>query len=209
MKEVLLVNLYSKDLLRALEQQVKVASELVGPLPPVDEVALLLPWSDDYQAATRALVAAGFTLSAVATDAVDVAPFGSCYDVEYSFFQAPFGQWRIELMRITDGVSPLHAPYIHLGLRGRREAGLSLPVVHYSFKLPGEVEYSDAKGLLKDHATLAQECESGYGRFSYWADRRVLEMVYLKPRVNLRDEWLGLPPDVPQAVRNGFTGGEA
>lgn len=156
----------------------------------IDEVALLMLDGHDYEKVARRLIAAGTELRRVASDSVDVWPHGSCYDVDYSFFhlntRLPL---RIELMRITDGTSPLHAPYRDFGQFDSKVEPI-LPVVHYSFKCADAVWYSDVKDVLKTQgAYMVQECHSHYGDFSYWASNALTgeKMVYVKPRVNLRD----------------------
>jgi hypothetical protein len=173
--------------LPALEQAVRHINEEmldVRAMGHIDEVALIS--GPNISGPINMLVSEeGVEHFNFAQDTVSVEPFGTAYDVSYNFFRTPY-PWRIELMQITGGVSPLHAGYEMY----RHQAG-SLPVVHFSFKCAIEWEYEEAcAALTQEGLSLAQECRSRYGRFSYWRDRELLDnrMVYLKPRVNLRDE---------------------
>lgn len=121
----------------------------------------------------------------VATDNVHTGPIRSGYSVEYFFYRHPDHAYRLEIMRLTSGVSPLHAPI------GRPSRGhVALPV-HASFKVDSEEAYAYARSFLGEELryTEAQRCDSTYGRFSYWTPGGLPELVpYVKPRVNLRDE---------------------
>jgi len=119
-----------------------------------------------------------------ANDSVRTAPIRSGYTVEYTFYRCQEVPWRLEVMRLTSGISPLHSA-IPLPLM----AQVCTPV-HASFKCADEESYAVARYELDDRGWfLAQQCDSTYGRFSYYtkigsAPSRV---PYLKPRANLRD----------------------
>jgi hypothetical protein len=148
----------------------------------IDEIALMF----SHQAWAQA-----FALDAVrgdqveifnsATDRVQVQPFNTHYEVEYIFLDVA-SDMRIEVMSINHGFSPLHAAIqTHLDHPGRP------CVVHMSFKVPGVAEYAEVLDVLHESTgQMVQECKSDYGMFSYW--HLVGHPVYLKPRVNLRDE---------------------
>lgn len=166
--------------------------EKEGLVGHIDEVALMLHEDHDYENVARALVRAGCQLNAVASDNVDVWPFGANYDVEYSFFQVPTQKLplRIELMRIMEGTSPLHAVYEDFGAKFHSLGVPAVPVVHYSFKCWTPDAYQRiTEGLKFTGAVMAQGCNSTYGRFSYWVYTGLTgrHMTYLKPRLNLRD----------------------
>lgn len=170
----------------------------------IDEVALMFvgnPWPF----LEEAVKLDGVDLFNVADDEVETFPIHRDYSVRYYFLSTPFG-FRVECMRITGGISPLHNGFI--GFDGSTKDVLP-PVVHYSFKCADETEYKYATATMRGNEwEMAQGCESTYGRFSYWmTDERTDDALseadwpwrekgyeaYLKPRVNLRD-------DVPAAA---------
>jgi hypothetical protein len=156
----------------------------------VDEISLLFStWESLAMFVKLAVRHSGYSLFNTATDEVKTGPLPGAYTAEYWFLGTPY-QYRIECMVITDGHSPLHAAANHL----RRLHGAHDPfVIHASFKVSSEEEYADSVLALRNELVLYQECESTYGRFSYWApavdpkDESDFSHCFLKPRVNLRD----------------------
>lgn len=160
--------------------------ELSGNDWSIDEVALYANDGKAVLGAIQELVTRGWQHFNCAEDIVMVFPHRVRYRVVYHFFRREAVLWRIELMHITDGHSPLHA---HLN-----GDGLELPVVHFSFRVPDRKALLAAEDNLSQEFLHAQSCVSSYGRFSYWGPgvvegaRAMAEApVYLKPRVNLRD----------------------
>lgn len=151
----------------------------------IDEIALLV--SDNSQLEHLDMILCrnmGWEKFNTAHDAVKTAPIRSSYTVEYHFFRHPDVAWRLEVMRLSSGVSPLHSA-IPLPLARQ----VAVPV-HASFKTPNEEQYAYARGHLENQGfSLAQQCDSTYGRFSYFTTLGlpVNRVPYVKPRVNLRD----------------------
>lgn len=152
----------------------------------VDEFALLVGDNTQLDQLDQLLTLDyGWERFNVASDSVRTAPIRSAYDVEYHFFRHPDAHYRLEVMRLRTGVSPLHAA-IPLPL-GRQVA----TPVHASFKVEDEERYAYARTYVGGLGYVeAQRCDSTYGRFSYWTKMGgafVDRVPYLKPRVNLRD----------------------
>lgn len=149
----------------------------------IDEVAVIVP---------DANMAAVYVFDAVKVDGVEhfnadedsvaVQPFQSEYRVRYDFLRIEGKPYRVEVMHMTDGISPLHASmYLE-------SAQSNAPVtIHLSFKCADEAEYHAMCDRLERVARMheAQSCESSYGLFSYW--RTDFTDLYIKPRVNKRD----------------------
>lgn len=149
----------------------------------VDEVAILCP--DANMAGTYvfdAVLVDGVEHFNASEDLVKVEPFGNEYRVRYDFLRIADRPYRLEVMHMTDGISPLHAPLYQQAWTN------NVPTtVHLSFKCPSEAAYRMACGLLRDQMAMvvAQSCESSYGSFSYW--RTDVTDLYVKPRFNRRD----------------------
>jgi hypothetical protein len=162
---------------------------LCGIMPEhwVDEIALLVESEVEGRLLRRLLAEEGWVKFNEARDAVNTSPITSAYSVRYVFYQHVDFPWRLEVMKLEGGVSPLHTAI--------RPAAPPAPaqLVHASFKCSTEEGYAYARtGLEAVGLEEAQRCDSTYGRFSYWADLDAAhppmdEVRYLKPRVNLRD----------------------
>lgn len=167
----------------------------------VDETAVILH-SSQTKNFVRALVGAGlgWVMSDHDTDRVRIAgPLigDSSYVVEYDFLTHPEKPWRIEVMGIIDGFSPLHRSLLDYD---DEEDANGLETVHYSFKVPGgdvlEFQRVCDNAMLSGW-TLCQTAVSSYGAFSYFRPRRDNEALrstfadgaqgYLKIRMNNRD----------------------
>lgn len=151
----------------------------------IDEVALLVSDNSQLEHLDHLLCRDfGWEKFNSAHDSVRTAPIRSGYTVEYNFFRREGIPWRLEVMRLSSGLSPLHSA-IPLPL-----ARQVCTPVHASFKVPDEDNYAVARFELDGLGyVLAQQCDSTYGSFSYWTKigLPVGRVPYLKPRVNLRD----------------------
>lgn len=162
----------------------------------IDEVAVLLPASPDRRTLWHSRMLdrvgkAGFTyFNHVKGDVVKCQPLPSQYTVTYDFFTTGVQGVRMEMLSLEGGHSPLHHAY---DLVSRDDAA----IVHASFKVPDELTYRMAlEHLATDGLVCGQSCESSYGRFSYWRDpNEAGALLWLKPRVNLRD---GEEPILPE-----------
>ena len=152
----------------------------------IDEFALLVSDSNQLeQLDTILCLAFGWERFNVANDNVKTAPIRSAYSVEYHFYRHPDRDYRLEIMRLTSGISPLHAA-IPLPL-----ARQVCTPVHASFKTTNEEQYAYARNYIEGLGySEAQRCDSNYGRFSYFVKEGMFvdRVPYLKPRVNLRDD---------------------
>jgi len=162
----------------------------------IDEASILTRTETNMQNAAAYLREAGWEEFNTATDLVFTNPFGTRYTVEYRFFSNPHVFFRLELMRLTGGFSPLHRAL----LEAPRPNSMSWPVPHLSFKpqrrdLPVAAglqtwrgAYGEAVQYLRDNACIhAQSCQSTYGQFGYFLGNDAARQVYIKPRINLRD----------------------
>lgn len=176
----------------------------------IDEAAILAadPWKRGK--ITAQLREEGWDKFNEAQDLVATNPFGTRYCVEYHFFQHPDKVYRLELMMLTEdnvglhGFSPLHQALlwsIPPGLYESKETKSAIP--HLSFKMAGDSTvkgYTRAVQHLKDQACIhAMTCQSTYGAFGYFIGNDTMRQIYLKPRVNLRDE-------LPIGIVGGRTG---
>jgi hypothetical protein len=151
----------------------------------IDEIALMF----DYRARVGdfimdAVEGDGVKLFNHAFDKVSTWPFNTRYEVEY-FFLETRSTMRVECMAIKDGLSPLHSAV------ASHMTDLSpMSVVHMSFKVADMDEFETVQTKLDEYsdATLVQFCTSTYGAFAYWHLIGETSGVYLKPRVNLRDQ---------------------
>lgn len=150
----------------------------------IDEIALLVDTQTHADELLRCLPELGWERFNDAVDRVRTSPIPSVYRVKYVFFQHPEKSWRLEVMQMLEGYSPLHGAIV-------QPVGGALCVpVHASFKTADEEQYAYAVSTLAESGgyLMAQRCDSTYGRFSYWtALDRADRVPYLKPRVNLRD----------------------
>lgn len=155
----------------------------------LDEMAFIFPKASGLMVVMRDLLAIeGYELFNRASDIVETSPILSQYAVEYWFARTPFN-YRLELMRVLDGYSPLHRVYTELEESvGSQSLGYQ---VHASFKCSSLEAYAESQYALRQAGyECVQRCESTYGKFSYYAeldDQDALPTWYIKPRVNLRD----------------------
>jgi hypothetical protein len=164
----------------------------VGIHGQIDELAVMVfTTAQEYELIEKA-VRNGWSVFNSAEDSVETYPIASNYNVHYTFLRHPAKPYRLEVMRQLEGFSPLH-----ITLAGRAiEAGWNKPiVVHASFKVGSVKEFGEAEAKLLDSGDLilSQGCRSTYGVFAYYAptihaDDSFDLQVYLKPRVNLRDQ---------------------
>lgn len=168
---------------KAFEETAAFMKKGCGIDPVFDEAALMVQnLFHEWMMLETAVRLRGWRFTNAATDHVQTNPIPQNYSVHYSFLTHPNKSWRVELMRVTQGVSPLHNAY----------ATAPLLEVHHSFKIDDPEGYASISEALHNMRwQCAQTCESTYGRFSYWrlpADS--LEwptFAFVKPRVNLRD----------------------
>jgi hypothetical protein len=157
----------------------------------LDEVAVLVPNVGHALALIERLVKApGFEYFNGAKDRVHTWPFHTNYGVQYHFVRTP-AHYRLEIMHmereLQNGFSPLHAAMWPNGAPNAPDASY-YRVVHFSYKLPDLDDYRDEKReLAQVGATCGQHCASTYGQFSYWLPDCAERLVWLKPRVNIRD----------------------
>jgi len=168
---------------------------------PIDELALMFFERDHlFNWITAAVQEPGVRLFNHSADTVHTQPFRTHYQVEYWFLASLDRGYRLELMLLGDGFSPLHHHMQHdLSHEvevdeGVYETQYNAPVaVHVSSKTDGPANYANVCGDLADMDELEylQFCRSDYGHFSYWRVNPLwtsdLGPVYFKPRVNLRD----------------------
>lgn len=151
----------------------------------IDEIALMVDSTSQLGKLTDQLQRLhGWSRFNQARDAVVTGPIRSKYEVEYTFFKHPERNYRLEVMRLMRGVSPLHMAFDTV----LDSAGCVL--VHASFKCEDEETYAYSRQHMQEMGYLeAQRCESTYGRFGYWTTANPVPQAvpYLKPRVNLRD----------------------
>lgn len=161
----------------------------------IDEIAYAFASHEDLEEFLHEMVQhPDVTHFNAAHDHVHTLPLRTCYGVRYEFLAveasaAPLCHpFRIEAMAVSTGFSPLHVAELRYS-KGKPIA------VHASFKVVDQVDYGIATTRLRDAGwEPAQRCESDYGRFSYWTplDRAAWlpdgPIMYLKPRVNMRDD---------------------
>lgn len=161
-------------------------STQIGLSVKFDEVAYMVgSMAYEYVLIESAIRNGGWQATNAAFDQVATSPILSNYRVHYTFLTHPKRTWRMEVMRIVEGISPLHAT----------AGGAPLVRVHHSFKTPNAGFYSEVVRMMSEGDWVpAQRCESTYGRFSYWRKPEILpiddamhDAPYIKPRVNLRD----------------------
>lgn len=150
----------------------------------IDEAAFLLPSQEHVIKFCHLVVREpGVELFNQAQDEVQTRPFRTSYGVYYSFLRVP-RSYRLEVMALSEGGhSPLH------DAMWPSSSQANLPIaVHLSFKCRGVAEYNAVTAVLPRYAIHGMSCESNYGRFSYWLPNSLDSSLYLKPRVNLRDD---------------------
>jgi hypothetical protein len=156
----------------------------------IDEIAIDFPDEQTlYRWMLDAVAEDGVSVFNTSVDSVAVEPFKTNYDVRYVFLEAPrLMTMRVEAMCITNGLSPLHN-----SLRHRVPDSENSPlVVHLSFKCQDKADYEETISRLSTSgASRVVSCVSTYGEFSYWQLPGKDSPLFLKPRVNLRDEGRG------------------
>lgn len=201
------VNKFAEEWLSTRDKYQGFMSE-IGLKNPIDEIALLFhSRASKAQFVVDAVKGDGVKLFNTADDHVNTKPFGTEYKVEYMFLEAEsLKDMRVEAMSIYTGFSPLH----HALLQNHPEIEEGHPYpVHLSFKCINMDEYYDAVYALDEGgadgigtAKCVQTCQSDYGVFSYY-NVPSLGNIYLKPRVNMRDEMRNgrlKPGEVHEAV---------
>ena len=173
-----------------------------------DEAAIMVPNATVRTYLHSDLAQNGWERFNRAADLVHTNPFGTRYVVEYVFFRHPDKPYRIEVMLLggltedgQTGFSPLHQALWHPdGIRPLWGEHSELPVPHLSFKPPAEtvaaVGARKAVRQVLDYMLhrerssflMAQACQSSYGEFWYLLHQDANRQVYLKPRINTRDE---------------------
>lgn len=163
----------------------------LGFVERVDEVAILCrneQWLD--RLVMEAVRHPAVTHFNGADDHVWTEPIKACYSTRYEFFDVVGAAYRLEVMALRHGFSPLHYAIA-------TDAGpdFTLGFIHASFKCQTEEEYGYAVLRLREAGWEdAQRCTSDYGTFSYWTPMDIEHwipkerFVFLKPRVNLRDQ---------------------
>jgi len=179
----------------------------------IDEVALF--FRDRTQAMQWILDQVGkdgVTLFNYAQDEVHTHPFNTDYDVHYYFLSTPF-KYRVEAMALGNGLSPLHESLRPYASNEAHDPVGPRPTVHYSFKCQDAPTYHRVTDWLgKMEFGHVQTCRSTYGLFSYWSmsenvDPNGTMDVYLKPRVNTRDE--RVPVDLGPRPDGGYLSAKA
>lgn len=177
----------------AQKEAAESALAMMGILIPVDEIAIMA--FDEHQEyhLIEGAVRHGWRVFNAAEDAVDTYPIPGSYRVHYTFLDHPETGYRLEVMRMLEGVSPLHNA---LGTQAMMNDHLTPVMVHASFKVKDLTALGNAEERLTESGSfmLAQGCRSTYGAFAYYARTENHDLaddtltVYLKPRVNLRDQ---------------------
>lgn len=152
----------------------------------VDEIAL---WFKDMATlnmfASRLVRLDGFEIFGGDSDEVQTRPIHSKYQVEYTFMRTP-SEYRLELMTVPYGFSPMHALMSHVARTEPHSSALY--VVHASFRVQTEEEYANVVHTLKRTGyEMAMSCTSSYGQFSYFDNYVFDGTPHLKPRLNTRD----------------------
>lgn len=158
---------------------------------PIDEIALVFDNHEDdklHAFIDDAVQSSGVKLFNVAYDHVETGPIESAYDVAYHFLEVVDLGMRVEVMKIERGVSPLHES--HLSPYNPTVFGdVTTPaVVHLSFKIRDDEWEEVVKAIEEKGGQLVQECWSTYGHFAYFRVKHLGQNIYLKPRVNMRDQ---------------------
>lgn len=160
----------------------------------LDEAALLAPNSSVRECLIHELGFGGWQVFNRAADLVFTNPFSTRYVVEYTFLNHPRKPYRLEVMMLGQGFSPLHqALWSPNGVTPEWGNHPILPIPHLSYKRTGPEarklvrkdldRYREELGFI-----LAQACQSTYGEFWYLTHVDSVCKMYLKPRINTRDE---------------------
>lgn len=201
--------------LRRINRWMGYYGEKLPPFTRIDEAAILVPTRYYRNKVTDDLLAEGWQPAGGASDMVHTNPFGTRYMVEYVFLTHPELSWRMEIMMPGQdenddaGFSPLHSALeaqaeFYNGTDARRL--FAMP--HLSFKPAIDSDttlqrsYSLAVQHLQNQGCIhAQTCQSTYGVFGYYLGNDAASTVYLKPRVNMRDDEL-----LQELMRTGADG---
>jgi hypothetical protein len=142
--------------------------DMAGIKGTIDEVSVKYDTMEESMAFVGDMVGAGMKLSAQVNTEITYAKAGSKFVAHFDFLNHPGKPWRIEVMHIAYGKSPLHD---HIA---------SGEVVHTSWKVPWDQFYSRAADMVaKDyHMTL---CENDYGLLAYFGNRPYLKMRAARP----------------------------
>lgn len=181
----------------------------------IDEAAILTPSPYHANALGDVLRWHDWEKFNSASDLVYTNPFGTRYFVEYSFYRHERKNYRLEVMHMgegrmdgTAGFSPLHAAlWLPNGVAPNTAGYGRYPVPHLSFKpvrkelrqltiIPSETTlqtwgqaYGKAVAHLQEQGCIhAQSCQSTYGRFGYYLPNDAQRQLYIKPRINTRDD---------------------
>jgi hypothetical protein len=164
-------------------------------LPFLDEVAILVPNEGHAASLVQRLVSEpGYEYFNTTKGVVHTYPFHTTYQVQYHFVRTP-RNYRLEIMHLRyeeagrAGFSPLHmAMWRPNGVPEKQDGTNAYPVVHVSYKLPNQEQYdAELEWLTRTGSVQGMSCRSEYGRFSYWLPHCAEMLLWLKPRVNLRD----------------------
>lgn len=167
----------------------------------IDEIAIMFTSEKAfYEFITAAIAGEGVKAFNSAKDFVRTRPLESEYVVQYVFLEDGMKFLRVEAMYLPPfphNHSPLHAARANLLSEEDTNVG-----IHMSFKCSSMDDYSDVCDVLMevDDAHLAQSCISTYGQFSYFHIDGITDEcgLYLKPRVNQRDDsMIPAPPVAP------------
>ena len=196
--------------LRVLEYQFAKYRQMLPEGCKFDEAAIMVPSYYHLGKLASALEKAGWAQFNNAKDLVFTNPFSTRYFVEYVFFRHPEKEYRLEVMMMAEGeedgqpgFSPLHAALWQNGERPAHAGHTMFPVPHLSFK-PVRIVLPESRGLQKETAGRAygrsinhlrdqgfihaQSCQSTYGMFGYYLHQDSIYPLYVKPRINVRDE---------------------
>jgi hypothetical protein len=178
----------------ALREQAALAQSFLfdaGIFASVDEVAIMVNSIEMEYGLVESAVRYGYAMFNAASDHVQTSPIESDYNVHYTFLQHPEDNFRLEIMRMEEGVSPLHTSLADRAFRNDFNGPV---VVHTSFKAQSLGDLGDVESLLEKSSEfeMAMSCRSTYGAFSYWTPTTYGTktegiQLYLKPRANLRD----------------------
>lgn len=154
-------------------------TQLILPID-VDEVSLLFATPEELALFT-ATAKHDWRTNHFGTVDVDTMQMtgGPSFEVRFEFLRLADAPWRIEAMCVLDGEAPLHAAAL-----SDRGSGC---VVHASYRAGTSLpDYNRELDRLPEYGALRAKYTNTYGQFSYWQVGD-LGHVYLKPRVNLRD----------------------
>lgn len=170
-----------------------------------DEVAIMAPNPAARDLLVKELVLAGWKVFNQAKDLVYTNPLGTRYVVGYTFLSHSGKPYRMEVMLLgqpaqdgTVGFSPLHQSLWQPDGRAPTWADhAEMPIPHLSFKPTAKlVRTIGARRavrrvldtMTKEGFIIAQACQSTYGEFWYLKHVDQPRALYLKPRINQRDD---------------------